>query len=79
MEPCCAMLMAWDGFVANLKGYFRSEFGLKFAFTGIAKMIPATLRHAIACIGNSVALGVLQLRMTISFLSELRFVHSWTL
>ena len=32
------MLMVWDGFVADLKGCYRSEFGLKIAITGVAKM-----------------------------------------
>ena len=29
LGPCCAMFMAWDGFIAGLKGCFRDEFGLK--------------------------------------------------
>ena len=33
------MLMVWDGFVAGLKDYFQSEFGLKIAFTVVAKML----------------------------------------
>ena len=39
LEPCCAMLMVWDEFEVGLKGCYRSEFGLKIAFTGVAKML----------------------------------------
>ena len=29
LGPCCAMFMIWDGFVADLKGCFQDEIGLK--------------------------------------------------
>ena len=45
------MLMTWDGFVAGLKGYFRSEFGLKICIYESFQNAPTTLEHAIAWIG----------------------------
>ena len=45
------MLMAWDGFVAILKGYFQSKFGLKNCIYGGFQNAHATLGHAIAWIG----------------------------
>ena len=44
------MLMAWDGFIAILKGCFRSEFELKNCIYGGFQNAPATLGHAIAWI-----------------------------
>ena len=58
LEPCCAMLMAWDGFIAGLKAYFRSEFGLKNCNYGSFQKAPKTLGHAIAWIGAIVWLLV---------------------
>ena len=52
------MLMAWDGFVAGLKGYFRSEFGLKICIYGSFQNASATLGHAIVWIGAIVWLLV---------------------
>ena len=40
-----------NGFVANLKGFFRSEFGLKNCTYGSFQKVPATLWHAIVWIG----------------------------
>ena len=31
--------MVWDRFVAGLKSFYQSEFGLKILFMGVAKMI----------------------------------------
>ena len=31
--------MVWNGFVADLKGCYRSEYGLKIAFMGVSKML----------------------------------------
>ena len=45
------MLMAWDGFVAGLKGCFRSEFGLKNCIYESFQKALATFGHAIAWIG----------------------------
>ena len=58
LEPCYAMLMAWDGFVAGLKGCFWSEFGLKICIYGSFQNSPATLGHVIAWIGEIVWLLV---------------------
>ena len=58
MEPCCAMLMAWDGFIADLKGCFLSEFGLKICSYGSYRNALATLKHSIAWIGAIVWLLV---------------------
>ena len=52
------MLMVWDGFVASLKGCFRSKFGLKNCIYGSFQNAPATLRHAIVWIGAIVWLLV---------------------
>ena len=58
LEPCYAMLMAWDGFVASLKGYFPSEFRLKTCIYGSLQNAPATFGHAISWIGAIVWLLV---------------------
>ena len=58
LELCCAMFMAWDGFISNLKGCFRSEFGLKIFIYGSFQKAPATLGHAITLIGAIVWLLV---------------------
>ena len=58
LERCCAMLMAWDGFVACFKGCFRSEFGLKICIYESYQNAPTTLGHAIAWIGAIVWLLV---------------------
>ena len=52
------MLMVWDGFVAGLKDYFRSEFGLKNCIYGSCQNALATIGHAIAWIGTIVWLLV---------------------
>ena len=52
------MLMVWDGFVVGLKGFFRSEFGLKICIYGSFQNVHATLGHAIARIGAIVWLLV---------------------
>ena len=52
------MLMAWDGFVAGLKGCFWIEFGLKNCIYGSCQNAPATLGHSIAWIGAIVWLLV---------------------
>ena len=52
------MLMAWDEFVADLKGCFQSEFGLKNYIYGSCQNAHATLGHAIAWIGAIVWLLV---------------------
>ena len=44
------MLMAWEIFVADLKGCFRSEFGLKNCIYGSFQNAHATLGHAIVWI-----------------------------
>ena len=74
------MLMAWDGFVASLKGLLPERIWVENCIDGSFQNAPATLGHAI-CVNwrNSVAPGVLQLRTTISFSSELRFARFWTL
>ena len=58
MEPCCAMLMAWDEFVAGLQGCFRNEFGLKNCISESFQNAPATLGYAIVWIGGIVWLLV---------------------
>ena len=45
------MLMVWDGFVAGLKGCFRSEFGLKICIYEGCQNALATLGHTIVWIG----------------------------
>ena len=45
------MLMLWDGFVAGLKGCFRSEFGFKNYIYGSFQNVPTTLGHTITWIG----------------------------
>ena len=45
------MLMAWDRFVAGLKGCFWSEFGLKNCIYGSCQNALASTGHAIAWIG----------------------------
>ena len=52
------MFIVWDGFVASLKGCFRSEFGLKIFIYESCQNAPATLEHAIAWIGAIVWLLV---------------------
>ena len=70
------MLMAWDGFVAGLKGLLPERIWVENCIYGSFQNAPATLGHAI-CVNwcNSVASGVLQLWMTISFSFELRFAR----
>ena len=72
LEPCHAMLMAWDGFVAGLKGRLPEQIWVENCIYGSFQNAPATLGHAI-CLNwhNSVALVVLQLQTTISFSFEL--------
>ena len=74
------MLMAWDGFVAGLKGLLPELIWVGNCIYRSCQNAHATLGHAI-CVNwrNSVAPGVLELRTTISFLSELRFACFWTL
>ena len=52
------MLMVWDRFVAGLKGYLWSEFGLKNCIYGSFQNASTTLGHAIAWIGAIVWLLV---------------------
>ena len=52
------MLMAWDGFVADLKGCFQSDFGLKNCIYGSYQKALTTLGHAIVWIGPMVWLLV---------------------
>ena len=43
------MLMAWDGFVAGLKGYFQSKFGLKNCIYKTKVIQPlGTILHGLA-------------------------------
>ena len=42
--------MEWDGFVASLKGYFQSKFGMKNCIYGSFQNAPPTLGHAIVWI-----------------------------
>ena len=72
--------MAWDRFVAGLKGLLPEPIWVENFIYESCQNASATLRHAI-CMNwrNSVAPGVLQIRTTISFSFELRFVYFWTL
>ena len=58
LEPCYAMLMAWDKFIAVLNGCFQSEFGLKNCIYRSFQNALVTLGHAIAWIGAIVWLLV---------------------
>ena len=71
LELCCAILMVWDGFVAGLKGCYRSEFGLKLHLQEFPKC--SCNPRARYCVDwrNSVAPSVLQFWTIISFSSEL--------
>ena len=77
LELYYAMLMAWDGFVADLKGMLPEKIWVEnFHLRKFPKCFyNPWARYCVDwCAG--VAPGVLQLRMAISFSSELRFIRS---
>ena len=70
LKPCCAMLMAWDGFVASLKGLLSERIWVENCIYGSCQNAPATLGHAtFVNWRNSVAPGGLQLQTIIFFSS----------